>query len=164
MFTLFEFIPRSCLMSRLKLLHLVLLLWPCSIAGPMRIAPKKIKMFVCTEFWVFCCCFHHLRFVLAFAKLQCAYIIFCFSCKWGRKGSTNWISLVNYVSHLLWKRKLFSIENLNSQWRIRWHGDQNYQWWVLKTWPWKIRSRPLKISLKWSKWPWMILNLILKNY
>ena len=29
----------------------------------------------------------------------------------------------NFVCHSLWKWKLFFIENLNSLWKIRWHGD-----------------------------------------
>ena len=81
---------------------------------------------------MFCCCFTYLRFVLAFAELPCAQIIFCFSCKRSPNCSMNWISLwkgviVKCISHSLWRWKIFSIENLNTLWRIRWHGDQNWQ-------------------------------------
>ena len=62
---------------------------------------------------------------------------YCFSCKWCPKSSMNWISLWKGDCSLCFSLTLeiqldFSIQHLNSLSRIRWPGDQNYQWRLYK--------------------------------
>ena len=127
--TLSEFVLWSCLMIRLKLLCVVLLfaydilvLQSCSNAGPVGIATKKIKMFfvLCFRCSVVALIIWDLSWHLPNYSVHISYFVFHVNevQKAGWEFLCEWV-IVNYISHSLWKWKLFSNENLNSLWRIR---------------------------------------------